>query len=400
VRIAYTDDGEGLPLVYMSQIPFSDLQLEWEMPEWRAWHQALGTGRRYIRYDGRGRGLSDRTRNECTIETEISDLSAVVDRLGLTKFDLFAGIHTGLGAITFCARYPERVRTVVFWCPYAIGDDYMTASVRQPAGAQMISDWSFFCSYLVHATLSADGDIYDNETASRLAAIYEASTTPEFAAQALETYLASDVRPLVTKVLAPALVLFDPTWNTNVPFDRVRELAASLPRGTIKVLDGQNFAPMLGSSLSTIAVIRSFLDSPVIHHATTSERVRIANTDEGKGAAEVATLQTASPGAALVLQRNGSRSERALFDGTSWILGRSIDSDIVLECPQASRYHARITSNGDRFYVEDLGSKNGTRLNGSCLTDRTELRDGDEIEVGEYVIGFHTSASQTMTITE
>lgn len=86
--------------------------------------------------------------------------------------------------------------------------------------------------------------------------------------------------------------------------------------------------------------------------------------------------------AMLVLQR-GSESGRIwpLDRNRPISIGRNEDCDIVLPDRQVSRYHARISWNGERFTVEDLGSKNGTHVNGIEVTEPSLLRDGDEVQI-------------------
>lgn len=63
------------------------------------------------------------------------------------------------------------------------------------------------------------------------------------------------------------------------------------------------------------------------------------------------------------------------------ILGRDDECDIVLAERQVSRQHIRIHWEGNRYYVTDLESKNGTWVNGQRLEGTRELNDGDEIHV-------------------
>ena len=86
--------------------------------------------------------------------------------------------------------------------------------------------------------------------------------------------------------------------------------------------------------------------------------------------------------AMLVLQRGSESSRVWPLDRTRSItIGRNDDCDIVLPDRQVSRYHARVQWRGDHFEVEDLGSKNGTHVNGADVIEPTSLRDGDEIQV-------------------
>lgn len=64
-------------------------------------------------------------------------------------------------------------------------------------------------------------------------------------------------------------------------------------------------------------------------------------------------------------------------------VGREIGNDIVLATDRTvSRQHALVQYINGSFYLEDLGSKNGTRLNGKKIADRALLVPGDEISAG------------------
>ncbi len=71
-------------------------------------------------------------------------------------------------------------------------------------------------------------------------------------------------------------------------------------------------------------------------------------------------------------------------------IGRSPDATIVLGDPNVSRRHAEIRPAGDGFAVVDLGSTNGTRVNGERIVERS-LRDRDEVVFGNTVTYFEAS---------
>jgi len=72
------------------------------------------------------------------------------------------------------------------------------------------------------------------------------------------------------------------------------------------------------------------------------------------------------------------------------IIGRQTGANILLEGPKVSRRHARIFRDGDKFRMEDLGSSNGTFLNGQKLQVAASLNAADEIGIGPYRLRYET----------
>ena len=69
-------------------------------------------------------------------------------------------------------------------------------------------------------------------------------------------------------------------------------------------------------------------------------------------------------------------------------IGRARDSDILLSDVALSRHHAEIRKRHEGFYLRDLGSVNGTRLNGERIRTERRLYPGDLIKIAEYVLAF------------
>jgi hypothetical protein len=68
--------------------------------------------------------------------------------------------------------------------------------------------------------------------------------------------------------------------------------------------------------------------------------------------------------------------------GTRMLFGRAPNSDCVLPEDCVSRKHAQVWRDGDRWYLRDLGSRNGTRVNGLRVLEPREVRPGDRVDFG------------------
>ncbi|MEZ6062387.1 MAG: FHA domain-containing protein [Planctomycetaceae bacterium] len=79
--------------------------------------------------------------------------------------------------------------------------------------------------------------------------------------------------------------------------------------------------------------------------------------------------------------------------GDALTIGRHESCDVVIQSPSVSRHHARITAEGSRYFVEDLGSRNGTILNGRAISRKTPLSNGDRLEVSTLPFVFFAQDS-------
>jgi pSer/pThr/pTyr-binding forkhead associated (FHA) protein len=71
-----------------------------------------------------------------------------------------------------------------------------------------------------------------------------------------------------------------------------------------------------------------------------------------------------------------------VIDRDWMVIGRGRGADLVIADATISRAHAAIAFDGERFFLQDLGSTNGTRVNGKRET-RVRLQDGDELQLGK-----------------
>ena len=87
-----------------------------------------------------------------------------------------------------------------------------------------------------------------------------------------------------------------------------------------------------------------------------------------------------------VIRWNG---QRRVLDKRRSVLGRSRDADVQIEDPNVSRRHVEIVQEGSTFWLVDLGSTNGTEVNGRRV-QRVQLADGVRFTIGETTLTFST----------
>jgi hypothetical protein len=105
---------------------------------------------------------------------------------------------------------------------------------------------------------------------------------------------------------------------------------------------------------------------------------------------EEVTMQ--QPTITLTIQQGPHRGQRFSVTRDSIIIGRVVGSDVVISDPEVSRRHASITWERGQPVIRDLGSTNGTFVNGVRLTGPRALREGDTIGLGKVPLGFQSSA--------
>jgi pSer/pThr/pTyr-binding forkhead associated (FHA) protein len=84
------------------------------------------------------------------------------------------------------------------------------------------------------------------------------------------------------------------------------------------------------------------------------------------------------------------------IEGDSLVIGRSEASDLMLHDRFLSRRHTRLYQEGGVWMIEDLGSRNGTWINGAKVEGPTAIRNGDHIRISATSILVHDSAAPAL----
>jgi pSer/pThr/pTyr-binding forkhead associated (FHA) protein len=102
----------------------------------------------------------------------------------------------------------------------------------------------------------------------------------------------------------------------------------------------------------------------------------------------------------VLIEREGQLvGQRWAIDRDEYIIGRGGDSTLVLPERQVSRHHVKILNDNGRYLLQDLGSKNGTHLNGTQVTGTVPLQDGDEIQIALCVKLVFVGTDATLPLT-
>jgi pSer/pThr/pTyr-binding forkhead associated (FHA) protein len=97
--------------------------------------------------------------------------------------------------------------------------------------------------------------------------------------------------------------------------------------------------------------------------------------------------QGVPPGGSVRVQRGFYEGLEVPVDRDWMVIGRGRSADLVIAEPTISRAHAAIGWDGEGFFMQDLGSTNGTRVNGKRQA-RARLADGDELALGRLRLRF------------
>ena len=95
----------------------------------------------------------------------------------------------------------------------------------------------------------------------------------------------------------------------------------------------------------------------------------------------------------LVLLQGGQATPFALTEDQT-VIGRLPECTIQLQSNMVSRKHAEVSKSDDKFFVQDLGSGNGTFLNGKKIEQPTELKHNDRLKLGPMLFRFETDERQ------
>ncbi|WP_426512730.1 alpha/beta fold hydrolase [Dactylosporangium sp. McL0621] len=260
-QVAYAVTGSGPPLVYVSGW-LGHLERGWALPAERAFYEALADGRKLIRYDKPGTGLSPPREGagEYTLEHELDALRAVVAAAGVERFDLM-GISLGAPvAAAWAALEPGSVRRLVLYGGWARGADIASPEIRGHVLGLVRQHWGLG-SDLLTDVFAPDADAV---TRAAFARYQREAADADTAHAMLGLAYRIDVLDLLPRIGAPALVVHR-LRDRAAPVEQGRRLAGGIAHARFEAVAGRSHLPYIGDTRPVTSLIRQFLGLPGRH---------------------------------------------------------------------------------------------------------------------------------------
>jgi pimeloyl-ACP methyl ester carboxylesterase/DNA-binding CsgD family transcriptional regulator len=243
IRLAWADVGTG-PVLAKAGNWLTHLEYDLESPVWRHWIRFFADRFRFLRYDERGCGMTDRDVPDFSPVPWVEDLEAVVDAAAPDGPIALLGISQGAATcIQYALRHPERVSHLVLYGGYARGWakrdspaaelEYraITDIVRAGWGRENPTFRQLFTSRFIPGASREQTDWF-NELCAR-------TTTGEIAARLIEARGQVDVTALLSQVRTPTLVLHARD-DVVAPIAEGRLLASEIPNAEFVELESKN----------------------------------------------------------------------------------------------------------------------------------------------------------------
>lgn len=137
--------------------------------------------------------------------------------------------------------------------------------------------------------------------------------------------------------------------------------------------------------LSAISVIRSDMFGARIDSTPRADRRAQRQAQKQSAKTRAARRPRGAP-THIAIVDGANAGEQISLDHAPLLVGRGSDAAIRLDDDYVSTRHARIASSGDQWFVEDLGSTNGTYIGSHRLTQPTSLQLGSQVRIGKTTL--------------
>ena len=204
VNIAYWTMGSGPALLHGPPVgPFSDIAMELDLDDARAWYERLARTHTLIRYDLRGCGSSGRGGSGPSIDGFTRDVEAVARALPFGSYDVFASGSGSPTGITLAATRPELVSHLILWGGFARPSDYTPPDRLIATRALIEKNWAGYTDAWAQ-TMFGWSRASQARAWSRL---FRNATNQDDTLQRIEAILSADTSELLRSIAAPVLVV-------------------------------------------------------------------------------------------------------------------------------------------------------------------------------------------------
>lgn len=237
--IAWAECGEG-PALLRGGHWLGHLEHDWSSPVWRPLLDRLSDGRRLVRYDPRGTGLSDRQMNGATVEELADDMEAVADAAALEFFPIYATSQSVPVALALAARRPERVSKLILLNGLVQGSIARGEIERTETIVGMIrAGWGVQGSAFMRALATVFMPNASSTELESLVQMQAISATADVAAELRQIIGAIDVLDRLEKVECPTLIIHLSGDQVQSP-EQSRIMARMLKNAEFHLFDSQN----------------------------------------------------------------------------------------------------------------------------------------------------------------
>jgi pimeloyl-ACP methyl ester carboxylesterase/DNA-binding SARP family transcriptional activator len=247
-RLAYQDFGDG-PATVVAVPPLAqNIEAAWSWPACRSMFERFASFSRWVHFDKRGTGASDRRVRIPGIDERVDDFRAVMDAAEIDRAFLYGASEGGPMALLFAVTYPERVEGIILHGSGAYtspvdhtpgelatmregirvtADLWGTAGSRAPAALapSLADDPDFLAWHERYERVAADSD-----------SLFELMDISFFV----------DVRPILPQINVPTLILHA-TGDRLVPVEYGREAAAAIPGSTMIEYESDDHLAWVGN---------------------------------------------------------------------------------------------------------------------------------------------------------
>jgi len=247
VSIAFASMGEGPPLVRLPTLGMNHVQRDLAL--FPHVFEPLSRSFRLIWYDARGTGLSDRDSIDFSMEAMMRDLEAVIDHTGLQSFAVWAFVNAVPMAVTYAARFPERVSQLILIDGWTNASDFVDTPAQRALEALIDQDWTLCTETAARVLWGLD----DPHFAEIWGEYIRACIEPEAFRAAIAAQKSYDVSALLPDVRAETLVLHNSSHRFH-PVRAGQKLAAGIPDARFLAIDDmtyQRLAPLIDEFAGT-----------------------------------------------------------------------------------------------------------------------------------------------------